>query len=167
MPDNPLAGSSDLNARRIIAYGVRNPFRLTIRPGTNEVWLGDVGWNNWEEINRIADPLGSVENFGWPCYEGTGTPIRLRQRESDHLREPVRAARRRRRSLLRLQPQRPGRLWRDVPDWQLLGGRRRLLHERTVPGRLRRRALLRRLLPRLHLGHVCGRKRAPERRATG
>jgi uncharacterized repeat protein (TIGR01451 family) len=70
MSDNPLAGSSDPNARRIIAYGLRNPFRMTIRPGTNEVWLGDVGWNTWEEINRVADPLGSVENFGWPCYEG-------------------------------------------------------------------------------------------------
>jgi uncharacterized repeat protein (TIGR01451 family) len=72
MPDNPLAGSSDPNARRIIAYGLRNPFRFTIRPGTNEVWLGEVGWTAWEEINRIADPLGAVENFGWPCYEGSG-----------------------------------------------------------------------------------------------
>jgi uncharacterized repeat protein (TIGR01451 family) len=72
MPNNPLAGSSDLNERRIIAYGLRNPFRMTIRPGTNEVWLGDVGWNTWEEINRIANPLGPVENFGWPCYEGNG-----------------------------------------------------------------------------------------------
>src|SRR5512132_2299485 len=72
MPDNPLAGSSDPNARRIIAHGLRNPFRMTIRPGTNEVWLGDVGWADWEEINRIADPLGSIENFGWPCYEGSG-----------------------------------------------------------------------------------------------
>ena len=73
LPDNPLASSSDANARRIIAYGVRNPFRLTVRPGTSEVWFGDVGWSTWEEINRIADPLGSVENFGWPCYEGSGT----------------------------------------------------------------------------------------------
>ena len=73
MPNNPLAASPNVNARRIIAHGVRNPFRLTIRPGTNEVWFGDVGWNNWEEINRVTDPLGSVENFGWPCYEGTGT----------------------------------------------------------------------------------------------
>jgi uncharacterized repeat protein (TIGR01451 family) len=45
---------------------------MTIRPGTSEVWLGDVGWNSWEEINRIANPLGSIENFGWPCYEGVG-----------------------------------------------------------------------------------------------
>ena len=70
--DNPLAGSADLNARRIVAYGLRNPFRFTIRPGTNEVWLGDVGWTEWEEINRLANPLGAVENFGWPCYEGNG-----------------------------------------------------------------------------------------------
>jgi uncharacterized repeat protein (TIGR01451 family) len=73
MPDNPLAGDPDPNARRVIAHGFRNPFRFTIRPGTNEVWLGDVGWGTWEEINRIADPLGSVENFGWPCYEGIET----------------------------------------------------------------------------------------------
>jgi uncharacterized repeat protein (TIGR01451 family) len=72
LPDNPLAGSSDANERRIIAYGLRNPFRMTIRPGTSEVWLGDVGWNTWEEINRIANPLGYIENFGWPCYEGVG-----------------------------------------------------------------------------------------------
>ncbi len=70
LPDNPLASSSDANARRIIAYGLRNPFRMTLRPGTNEVWVGDVGWDEWEEINRIADVRGSVENFGWPCYEG-------------------------------------------------------------------------------------------------
>jgi uncharacterized repeat protein (TIGR01451 family) len=79
MPDNPLASSSDPNARRIIAYGLRNPFRMTIRPGTNEVWLGDVGWNTWEEINRVADPLGSVENFGWPCYEGRDQDQSARQ----------------------------------------------------------------------------------------
>jgi glucose/arabinose dehydrogenase len=69
--DNPLAGSSDANARRIIAYGLRNPFRFTTRPGTSELWVGDVGWNEWEEINRILSPTDMVvENFGWPCYEG-------------------------------------------------------------------------------------------------
>jgi glucose/arabinose dehydrogenase len=72
MAGNPLIGSSDLNARRIVAQGLRNPFRMTIRPGTSEVWLGDVGWNVWEEINRIPSPTAGVTNFGWPCYEGTG-----------------------------------------------------------------------------------------------
>ena len=43
------------------------------RPGTDEIWMGDVGWRTWEEINRIANPTDStVENFGWPCYEGYG-----------------------------------------------------------------------------------------------
>jgi glucose/arabinose dehydrogenase len=70
MPGNPLIGSSDLNARRVVAHGLRNPFRMTIRPGTSEVWLGDVGWNTWEELNRVANPTAGVTNFGWPCYEG-------------------------------------------------------------------------------------------------
>lgn len=69
---NPLSGSSDLNARRIIAYGFRNPFRLTKQPGTGDIYLGDVGNVRWEEINRIVEPTGgsSVGNYGWPCYEG-------------------------------------------------------------------------------------------------
>ena len=70
-PTNPLVGSADPNARRILAYGLRNPFRFALRPGTSEVWIGDVGWNAWEEINLISDPNDAVvENFGWPCYEG-------------------------------------------------------------------------------------------------
>jgi glucose/arabinose dehydrogenase len=73
LSDNPMFANSDPNARRIIAYGMRNPFRFTARPGTDEIWVGDVGWNAWEEINRVLDPTDStVENFGWPCYEGNG-----------------------------------------------------------------------------------------------
>jgi glucose/arabinose dehydrogenase/PKD repeat protein len=72
MAGNPNGGAADANARRIVAQGLRNPFRMTIRPGTSEVWLGDVGWGTWEEINRVANPTAAVTNFGWPCYEGTG-----------------------------------------------------------------------------------------------
>jgi glucose/arabinose dehydrogenase/PKD repeat protein len=73
LPDNPMASSSDPNARRIVGYGLRNPFRMTIRPGTNEVWIGDVGWNDWEEINRLVSAAAApIDNFGWPCYEGDG-----------------------------------------------------------------------------------------------
>ncbi len=70
LPTNPLFGSATPNADRIVAYGLRNPFRFTFRPGTNELWIGDVGWSAWEEIDRILDPTASVKNFGWPCYEG-------------------------------------------------------------------------------------------------
>ncbi|HKE48867.1 MAG TPA: PQQ-dependent sugar dehydrogenase, partial [Rhodanobacteraceae bacterium] len=73
-PGNPLAGGSNTpNAQRIIAYGLRNPFRFTFRPGTGEVWLGDVGENVWEEINVIPalpDSGATLTNFGWPCMEG-------------------------------------------------------------------------------------------------
>jgi PKD repeat protein len=71
LPDNPLAASTDANARRIIAYGMRNPFRFTPRPNTDELWVGDVGWNDWEEINKLTVGQG-LKNFGWPCYEGAG-----------------------------------------------------------------------------------------------
>ena len=42
-----------------------------MRPGTNELYIGDVGWSYWEEINRLPNPTAGVRNFGWPCYEGT------------------------------------------------------------------------------------------------
>ncbi|HET7759031.1 MAG TPA: PQQ-dependent sugar dehydrogenase [Gaiellaceae bacterium] len=67
---NPNAGSADKNQARIVAYGMRNPFRFAFRPGTSELWVGDVGWDTWEEINRRIVPTGPVQNFGWPCYEG-------------------------------------------------------------------------------------------------
>jgi glucose/arabinose dehydrogenase len=70
LPDNPNAGAADANARRIVAYGMRNPFRMSGRPGTDELWIGDVGWDTWEEIDRLQSPTAGVTNFGWPCYEG-------------------------------------------------------------------------------------------------
>jgi glucose/arabinose dehydrogenase len=75
LPDNPMAASPDPNIRRIVAYGLRNPFRFTVRPGTNELWIGDVGQSSWEEVNRSIGDDGQVDNFGWPCMEG---PARMR-----------------------------------------------------------------------------------------
>ena len=73
MPDNPLVGGSNVTDDPIIAYGLRNPFRMAPRPGTAELWIGDVGWNDWEELNRIAATGDlAIENFGWPCFEGIG-----------------------------------------------------------------------------------------------
>jgi len=68
--DNPMIGATDLNDRRIMASGLRNPFRIANRPETDEIWVGDVGWNDWEEINRIQSGTASRVKFGWPCYEG-------------------------------------------------------------------------------------------------
>ena len=70
LPTNP--GTGDVNARRIVAYGFRNPFRFAFKPGTTEAYVGDVGWLAWEELNRVPDTTSQVRNYGWPCYEGGG-----------------------------------------------------------------------------------------------
>lgn len=66
LPDNPFwNGDPDANRSKIWATGLRNPYRFGIRPGTNVVYLGDVGWDTMEEISVAR----SGANLGWPCYE--------------------------------------------------------------------------------------------------
>jgi glucose/arabinose dehydrogenase len=70
---NPLVGNGVADDDFIVAIGLRNPFRINKRPGTDEIWITDVGWGTWEEVNRVQDVTGSVEDFGWPCYEGNNS----------------------------------------------------------------------------------------------
>ena len=64
--DNPFYDGNPNSVRsKVYAYGLRSPFRFTNKPGTSEVYIGDVGAAKFEEINR-----GRGANFGWPCYEG-------------------------------------------------------------------------------------------------
>ncbi|HEY7941298.1 MAG TPA: PQQ-dependent sugar dehydrogenase, partial [Candidatus Limnocylindrales bacterium] len=69
---NPYyTGNGQNNQSRILAFGLRNPFRFTFQPGSGTVWIGDVGDVTWEEIDRLALPATtSTNDFGWPCYEG-------------------------------------------------------------------------------------------------
>jgi glucose/arabinose dehydrogenase len=74
LPSNPFFdGDPSSHRSRVWAYGLRNPFRVTRRPGTGSstdpgtLYLGDVGWSTWEEVN-VANAPG--RNFGWPCFEG-------------------------------------------------------------------------------------------------
>jgi hypothetical protein len=51
----------------------RNPFRFTHRPGMSEVWPGDVGSNDWEELNRVVAPTDAVvKNF--TCHAARAPP---------------------------------------------------------------------------------------------
>lgn len=109
LPDNPLAGSAEPNARRIIAHGLRNPFRITPRPDTDEIWVGDVDWNDWEEINRFSPSTSQILNFGWPCYEGSGAQPAYKRHQSGHLQPPLQHPRIRDLAPLRLQLRRPDR----------------------------------------------------------
>ena len=71
-PGNPMGSSGDLNERRIIAYGFRNPFRFAINPETDEVYVNNVGYATYEEIDRFSTAPSQAYNSGWPCYEGDG-----------------------------------------------------------------------------------------------
>lgn len=67
--DNPFYdGNPDSIRSRVWAYGLRNPFRFALRPENGHPYVGDVGWNAWEEINVATRGA----NLGWPCYEGSG-----------------------------------------------------------------------------------------------
>jgi hypothetical protein len=66
LADNPFYnGDPDANRSKVFNYGLRNPFRFAFHPETGLPYIGDVGWNTWEEINA-----GAGENFGWPYFEG-------------------------------------------------------------------------------------------------
>jgi uncharacterized repeat protein (TIGR03806 family) len=66
IPDtNPFAMGGGLP--EIYAWGFRNPFRMTIDRMTGDVWLGDVGNDLREEVDRVE----RGGNYGWPCREGT------------------------------------------------------------------------------------------------
>ena len=61
-------GDANANRSKVWAYGLRNPYRFNLKPGTSVPFLGDVGWSTWEEVNVAS----AGANLGWPCYEGAG-----------------------------------------------------------------------------------------------
>src|SRR5882672_9237307 len=65
-PDNPFYSGPDAVRSKVWQSGLRNPFKATFRPGTGKLYINDVGWNTWEEVN-VGSPGAS---FGWPCLEG-------------------------------------------------------------------------------------------------
>jgi glucose/arabinose dehydrogenase len=55
---------------RIVAYGLRNPWRFSVDPRRNALVVGDVGWRDQEEIDYLRLDTGQLVNFGWSVYEG-------------------------------------------------------------------------------------------------
>jgi glucose/arabinose dehydrogenase len=67
-PTNWGATDGDPNTpAETLAYGVRSPYRVTVDRQTNQIYLGDVGEDSREEINRIVNG----GNYGWGAYEGS------------------------------------------------------------------------------------------------
>lgn len=63
--DNPFRNTANVRPE-IFALGLRNPFRMTNNPADNQLYLGDVGADNWEEI----DVVKSGADYGWNQREG-------------------------------------------------------------------------------------------------
>jgi glucose/arabinose dehydrogenase len=79
IPGNPFFDPTDPRSAqsRIWCLGLRNPYRMALRPGTGShnrsdanpgvLYIGDVGLRTFEDLNVAT---GRGLNFGWPLYEG-------------------------------------------------------------------------------------------------
>ncbi|HEX7166896.1 MAG TPA: PQQ-dependent sugar dehydrogenase [Acidimicrobiales bacterium] len=67
--DNPFL-SRDGARPEIWAYGLRNPWRFSFDRSTGQLWIGDVGQNQREEVSRSPLRSRGGENYGWDRYEG-------------------------------------------------------------------------------------------------
>ncbi len=70
-PTNPNAGAGD-PLGLIWAKGLRNPWRFSFDRGTGDLYIGDVGQNQWEEVSYEPAASGGGLNFGWDIFEGDG-----------------------------------------------------------------------------------------------
>ena len=70
---NPFVGRAGRN--EIWSYGLRNPWRFSFDRARGDLWIGDVGQNRYEEVDRklitsTAAPNGRGSNYGWRVLEG-------------------------------------------------------------------------------------------------
>lgn len=76
--DNPFFNNQTAEIRKEIwAFGLRNPFTFSFQPGTNRMFINDVGQNTWEEIN---DGIAG-SNYGWSICEGNCSPSNANYRD--------------------------------------------------------------------------------------
>ena len=72
VPDtNPFVGTAGARPE-IWAYGLRNPWRFSFDRASGDLWIGDVGQDQWEEVDvaRAVDGGGRGVDYGWNRMEG-------------------------------------------------------------------------------------------------
>ena len=73
-PTNPNFTSSTAADDAVFAYGMRNPWKMSVDRVAGDLWIGDVGWGSdvggAEEVNVVPESSGGGQNFGWPRFEG-------------------------------------------------------------------------------------------------
>ena len=89
VPSNPFFDAANPRSARsrVWSLGLRNPYRMTLRPGTGShdpadanpgvLYIGDVGLHGFEDLNVATAP---GQNFGWPLYEGLEAHTTYRNR---------------------------------------------------------------------------------------
>jgi len=79
-PDNPFRADGGGGGQpEVWLYGLRNPWRFSFDRETRDLWIGDVGQNDWEEIDFVSgealfdmgDGVSGGQNFGWNVMEGS------------------------------------------------------------------------------------------------
>jgi putative heme-binding domain-containing protein len=70
-PDNPFVKTPGARPE-VYAFGVRNPWRMSIDRATGDLWVGDVGWEQWEMVYRVK----AGGNYGWSITEGPNLHVR-------------------------------------------------------------------------------------------
>jgi uncharacterized repeat protein (TIGR01451 family) len=68
--DNPLSDGPGGVCDEIWAAGLRNPWRSSFDRLTGDLYIADVGQNDWEEVDVQPAASTGGENYGWRCYEG-------------------------------------------------------------------------------------------------
>jgi glucose/arabinose dehydrogenase len=70
-PDNPFSGAGD--KRELWDIGLRNPWRFSFDRANGDLYIGDVGQDDREEIDvsPTASGRGRGANYGWNVMEGT------------------------------------------------------------------------------------------------
>jgi Glucose / Sorbosone dehydrogenase len=72
LPSPGLPKPGPPKSPEIWSLGLRNPFRFSFDRQTGDLWIGDVGQGQREEVDFAAAPsLGQGSNYGWNCMEGS------------------------------------------------------------------------------------------------